>query len=223
MLNNYIKSFVCFSVISLLSACSLIEKVKLTNNENVQTGRQQLRGIIKINLETQQDSLILCDMSKEYQIYLSDDVYEEIKTMSQFGQTVYAEFFGQFTGASNATVFNVTQLNLMSTEINLCQYPTVRSRAFGNEPFWNVEIDKDQLSYSLLGESKLYAKTLSKEITPNRLTYQTNAFQLTLEQELCQDGMSDSIFGWSATLIKDKAKKQGCAKISAQDFDVKEK
>nr|WP_269809158.1 hypothetical protein [Enterovibrio nigricans] len=62
--------------------------------------------------------------------------------------------------ADYPATFKVTQLNLMSAEINGCQQARNKTVASGSEPFWSVSASNNTLRYQQLGEqAKVYPLT----------------------------------------------------------------
>ena len=89
-------------------------------------------------------------------------------------------------------------------------------QALGTEPFWAVEVLPGQLRYSdpenIAGTT--FAATESREGSGLRYSGTLNGQPLTLlvQPGTCSDGMSDTVYPWTAVLTKDGFTLQGCAR-----------
>ncbi len=97
--------------------------------------------------------------------------------------------------------------------------PAMREKPFqalGTEPFWAVEVLPGQLRYSdpenIAGTT--FAATESREGSGLRYSGTLNGQPLTLlvQPGTCSDGMSDTVYPWTAVLTKDGFALQGCAR-----------
>lgn len=89
-------------------------------------------------------------------------------------------------------------------------------QALGTEPFWAVEVLPRQLRYSdpenIAGTA--FAATESREGTGVRYsgTLEGQPLTLLIQPGTCSDGMSDTVYPWTAVLTKDGRRLQGCAR-----------
>lgn len=96
--------------------------------------------------------------------------------------------------------------------------PAYRVLARGNEPFWSVEIDSDQL---LLREAGAPAPTrFSVQETQDAegsVTYRgtsgSKSLEITVANSACSDSMSGEYFAYSADLTLDGRTLRGCARV----------
>ncbi|USH02531.1 hypothetical protein K6Q96_00335 [Grimontia kaedaensis] len=225
------------SAAALLSACSQTPSgpVELGNSDDlnpqqeiakvagIQPQRFMLRGEVTLGHEVR--AITPCGSNTQYWLQLPDLLNKEGQalTMEPY-QSVYGEVIGEFVkpamdgfAADYPATFKVTQLNLMSAEIDGCNQTRNRTVASGNEPFWSVSLEGNTLNYQQLGyEAKTFTLT-SRDISPQARNYQANGATLTLNPELCNDTMSDSIYGWRSTFAKSNKTLTGCATLSADD------
>lgn len=89
-------------------------------------------------------------------------------------------------------------------------------QALGTEPFWAVEVLPGQLRYSdpenIAGTT--FPATESREATGVRYsgTMSGQPISLLVQPGTCSDGMSDTVYPWTAVLTKDGRRLQGCAR-----------
>jgi putative lipoprotein len=86
-------------------------------------------------------------------------------------------------------------------------------RAYGNEPFWNVEVSYGGLRLNRLGSESQTWPTVQEHTIENGVRYEGDGppFMLTLVREPCRDSMSGAYFGVSARLVLDAEELRGCA------------
>lgn len=89
-------------------------------------------------------------------------------------------------------------------------------QALGTEPFWAVEVLPGQLRYSdpenIAGSS--FAASETREGTGLRYSGMLNGQPVSLHVQpgTCSDGMSDTVYQWTAVLTKEGHSLQGCAR-----------
>ena len=86
-------------------------------------------------------------------------------------------------------------------------------RAYGNEPFWNVELSAGGLRLNRLGsESRTWAN-VREHTVENGVRFEGDEppIELTLVREPCRDSMSGAYFGMSARLVLGDEVLRGCA------------
>ena len=91
-------------------------------------------------------------------------------------------------------------------------------RLIGNEPYWSVDItdtaislkqmDKDELTYPYF-EPKRSTSVMIYE-TSTDMDGRTSNLKIIVEEKECSDGMSDRVYNYKATVIKDGRTMKGC-------------
>ncbi len=94
-------------------------------------------------------------------------------------------------------------------------------RAFGTEPFWGVDVTKNEIVYSSLGTEEKqtfpYVTPLGADgRTPDtvrvyRLGDEDNSMLIIRKADNCSDGMSDNLYPYSALFIRGDMVLEGCA------------
>jgi uncharacterized membrane protein len=92
-------------------------------------------------------------------------------------------------------------------------------RALGNEPFWNAAIEGRCVTYS--HPDNIAGKRIWSRYAPNPSgggrwsgALDGRKFELTIRpKEKCSDGMSDRAYDFSAELLVDGGRRNGCAEI----------
>ena len=183
-----------------------------------------LRGEIVLGHEVR--SITPCGSQQQYWLDLTDDRFQQAMALVR---SPYAPLYGEVVGhletdqadgfvADYAARFVVDSINLITAENpKRCDQPSKPTRAFGTEPFWSVSFENDQLVFQKMGEDKQELALNSSRIESDRRRYQFDGGSLELNQRSCVDGMSDSLYGWSATLLLNGQDYQGCATLSNQD------
>lgn len=85
----------------------------------------------------------------------------------------------------------------------------------GNEPFWNIEIDKKNIAFHLAEwEKPVRFKYSQPLISTDSITYNTSnaaaSVQLTIYNMFCSDGMSDFIYNNKVKLVYNGTIYEGC-------------
>lgn len=218
---------------TLLSACSftLTNPVDQGSTDDVspqaETGaspqRFMLRGEVTLGHEVR--AITPCGSNTQYWLDLPATLDQggQALTMGPY-QNVYGELIGEFVqpaydgfAADYPATFKVTQLNLMSVEIDGCNQPRNRTVASGNEPFWSVSIDGNTLKYQQPGVEAEQFTLIGHDISSAARVYRADGATLTLRPALCNDTMSDSIYGWTSTFTKGNQTLNGCATLAADD------
>lgn len=225
------------SAAALLSACSQSPSgpVELGNSDDltpqaetrpaagITPQRFMLRGEVTLGHEVR--AITPCGSNTQYWLDLPANLNQggQALTMEPY-QNVYGELIGEFVepaydgfAADYPATFKVTQLNLMSADIDGCNQTRNRTVASGNEPFWSVSIDGNTLTYQRPGEEAELFTLTGRDISPSARIYQADGATLTLRPALCNDTMSDSIYGWASTFTKGRQTLNGCATLAADD------
>lgn len=223
------------SATSLLAACSQTPSgpIELGNSDSLNPAaataatpapqRFMLRGQVILGHEVR--TISPCGSNTQYWLQLPASLTQEgAALMRGPNQPIYGEVIGEFVkppidgfAADYPASFNVTQLNLMSAEINVCNRASNRTLASGTEPFWSVSITDNTLDYKHLGQPSQSYPLLARDISPEARVYRAEGATLTLTPALCSDGMSDSVFGWRSTFTRGDDTLTGCATLSGDD------
>lgn len=140
-------------------------------------------------------------------------------------QPMYAELIGTLAVTENnsytggyAAQLNVSSINMVSTENpQRCQQPLRSTTAIGNEPFWSVSFNKNHVNYKKTDSEKPLG-IMGSDITSQKRVYNLSDHQLALSRQLCRDTMSDTIYGWNASMNSTDKQLNGCAALS--NFDT---
>lgn len=183
-----------------------------------------MRGILTVGHETR--SFIPCESNQQYWIEMDSESLAKAMTLSREPyQPIYAELIGHLKETSDAGFdqdfaarFVISGINFITTEnIKRCEQPFRSTKAFGNEPFWSMEFSDDKTLYQQFGADERGFSLSSTRLTPSERKYHFGQGQLTITKGYCNDSMSDSIYGWSATFKDDDGKKRGCATLANKD------
>lgn len=68
-----------------------------------------------------------------------------------------------------------------------------------------------------MGKSTQTLKIDSSKLQPRQRTYQLDDGELRMTENLCSDTMSNSLYGWKATLAHDDKTYQGCGMAANVD------
>jgi len=199
-------------------------KARLDKPDTIKPQTFVMRGEVVVGHEVR--SITPCGSNQQYWLDISDDRFHQaLKLVRSPYAPLYGEVIGHLeTGQTDGFVadynarFVVDSINILSAENpNRCDQPLKPTRAFGNEPFWSVSFDHNALTMHKMGEKKRQLALTTSRIESDRRRYQFDGGSLELNQRSCVDGMSDSLYGWSATLQLDNNRYQGCATLSNQD------
>ncbi|KWV92394.1 COG3650 family protein [Erythrobacter sp. YT30] len=95
--------------------------------------------------------------------------------------------------------------------------------AVGTEPFWSIEITRDQAFFSSPEQMDGIAFEVSRFAGNNGLGFsgemQGEKLNLTITPGQCSDGMSDRTFPYTATLLLGDDTLEGCAHTDIQAFE----
>jgi uncharacterized membrane protein len=83
--------------------------------------------------------------------------------------------------------------------------------AIGNEPFWNLEISKQSISFKIADLPKPVTATASApRVTKDSSFYSANDLQITIYNEFCSDGMSDNLYEHRVHVVYKGETFKGC-------------
>ena len=187
-----------------------------------------MRGQVVVGHESR--TFTPCGSQQQYWLNMSPELVLEAQGLAARPyQALYGELIGHLTvpsqtgyNADFTARFVVDQVNILTAENpERCNQPLRSTQVFGNEPFWSATFDKDQLTYTKMGEAPQALNIESSRITPSSRDYQLEGKatqgELNLKKDNCSDGMSDSIYGWEAKLNLNADNYTGCATVSNQD------
>ncbi|PFG58758.1 putative lipoprotein [Vibrio sp. ES.051] len=234
-----LKNPVAFATLLLLQACSLqlppsgpetltAPPARLDKPTTIQPQTFMLRGKVVVGHESQY--IMPCGSDKQYWLQLSPQQSQRaIKLTSEPYQTMYGEMIGHLNppgidgfSADFDANFVVEQVNFLTAENpNRCGQPNNPTRVFGNEPSWSASFESRGLTFQKMGEEAENLAIQSSQIQPRQRTYQLQDGELRLTENLCSDTMSDTLYGWKATLKHDGDTYQGCGMASNVDASLK--
>lgn len=189
-----------------------------------------MRGEMVLGLQTQ--SFTPCGSNKQYWVELTKEDYKQASGVAkQPSQQMYAELIGYIQAPSEVGLdadfigkFVVTKINMLTTEnIQRCDNSFRPTVAFGNEPYWDISFSRGEFHYTSTQQSSPESfPVIQTDLSADKRTYISEEAVLTLEDKLCDDTMSDSLYGWTAQLsaeniIADKNKVKGCATLANID------
>ena len=186
-----------------------------------------LRGTVVLGHES--NSIQPCGSSQQYWLNTPLADRQAIAAITRPGyEPMYGEFIGYLEPAPSEGFaadydgrFNVKQINLLSAEMTRgCHQPRHTTRAFGLEPSWVVEIDGQTASLLRPGLPPKQQAITAKNIIAGQQHYQGPDFSLALSKGRCSDTMSDSLFGWQASLEWQGREYRGCATLGTTDITL---
>lgn len=188
----------------------------------------------KLTLGHEVSTFSPCNSDKTYWVVLpaklSVEINKMIKDPAQY-RPLYAEVKGKFQPVTTEgfetdydATFAVAKLNMVSREIDGCRANSSVSTAqvayaSGNEPFWSLRVQAEELDYRtpIQGAQK-YQRVKTDSVNQQQYhgeNAQGEKITLTLTPKLCRDSMSDTLYGWKATLTQpDGTLLHGCAKVN---------
>ncbi|MDN3615523.1 COG3650 family protein [Vibrio gallaecicus] len=183
-----------------------------------------MRGQVVVGHETR--TFTPCGSQQQYWLDLPKGALQQALALpSRPYQTMYGEMIGHLSvpsqtgyNADFTARFVVEQVNLLTTENpERCSQPLRPTRAFGTEPFWSASFNKDQITYTPMGDKPQNLAIQSSRVSADKRQYSLNDGELELQKETCNDGMSDSIYGWKSQLTIGSKDLDGCATVANVD------
>lgn len=214
----------------LLSGCSHPLATSTSSKENhVQATPHTphtflLRGTVIIGHESQ--SIQPCGSDHQYWINLSATQW---KAGTEIQSTPYQEMYGELIGHFEAPPkggfssdyparFVVSHINrLVAGEGPRCRQQVQPTKAFGNEPFWNMQVNNGELLFSQIGHQTKVQPIKKQEFTPTRREYQSDHFSLLMTKGVCKDSMVESIYGWNTIVTVNNTTYKGCGTLAPKD------
>ncbi len=139
-------------------------------------------------------------------------IYGELS--GRAGQSVYAEVRG-FRGENR---LDVTQLRRMELESRGCDEDLsgMDFRAFGNEPFWNMDVGSRRIILTRPGMATVTFPDARRTISDGNRLYAADTergrVELVLAEQPCRDTMAGSYYSWTASAKVAAESFEGCAK-----------
>ncbi len=196
----------------------------LDKPETIQPQTFMLRGKVIVGHESQY--IMPCGSDKQYWLQLSPQQTQRAMSLSsQPYQHMYGEMIGHLNppgrdgfSADFDANFVVEQVNFLTSENpNRCDQVNKPTRIFGNEPFWSASFESDALQLQQPGKPAETLAIKGRQLQPRQRTYQLEGGELRMTENLCSDTMSDSIYGWKATLTHNGTTYQGCGMTANVD------
>ncbi|MCK6265734.1 hypothetical protein KP803_20965 [Vibrio sp. ZSDE26] len=219
--------------LAALQACSTnsitpepVEPIKATleKPETIQPQTFVLRGEVVLGHEV--SSIKPCGSNK--QLWLALDQTQNPQA-SQLVRSPYQPLYGEVIGhlvtpnqygfdSDFDARFVVDQINFLTAENpNRCDQPIKPTRVFGLEPNWSGSFKNNAFIFQRMGFDAQSMKIESSTISVKQREYHLDNGHLLLEESLCNDTMSDSLYGWKANLTIGEQHYQGCATLSNKD------
>lgn len=194
------------------------EPATLDNPSSIAPQSFLLRGQIVVSDQVQ--SLIPCSSNRQYWLELSDSLRQQIQNIAHSpDQAMYGEVIGHleipsqtgFNGDYTAR-FIVDHINTLSAENpGQCSHPLRGTRAFGTEPFWAAAFTSHGLMFEEAGGKKETFKVARMNLSNTKRLFQLDQGTLEMTRAICNDSMSDNLYGWQSNLVIGDKSYQGCA------------
>lgn len=221
-----------------LQACSLLDfgaaepanetqqiaPATLDNPSSIKPQTFIMRGEVILGHEVQ--SIQPCGSGQQYWLQMDNDKFQQgVKLAHSPYQPMYGEVIGHLETvgqegfeADYTARFVVDKVNMLTAENpNRCNRTTQSTNAFGTEPFWSADFTADHIEFAEMGDEKTKLEVISSRIDAQRRRYDLEQGQLELLLRSCNDGMSDSLYGWQAKLSINDNNYQGCATLANAD------
>ena len=225
-------SLLTLGTLLFLAGCSQHSPTTTSSepSENSQVAEQKiphtfmLRGTVIIGHESQ--SIQPCNSDQQYWINLSPEQWQAgADIQSSPYQPMYGELIGHFEAPPKGGFANdyparfvVSQINtLVAGEGASCQRNVQPTKAFGSEPFWNLQVINGELVFAKMGKSTQKQTITDQAFSVTTRHYESDDFSLTMTKGICKDSMVESIYGWHSDVNIKGNTYQGCATIAAKD------
>ncbi|MDR9825273.1 hypothetical protein RCJ22_06625 [Vibrio sp. FNV 38] len=197
----------------------------LDNPETIQAQPFIVRGEVVVGHEVR--TIKPCGSQQQYWLNLPSELVEQAIFLTQAPyQPLYGEVVGYLIPSSRHgfdsdynAVFQVESVNILSAENpQRCDQALKSTQAFGNEPHWSVRFEQQGLQLDVLGQQSEQYQLEGSTVTKQDRTYRlSDGARLSMHKATCNDGMSDSIYGWEALFNHQQKRFSGCATLSNQD------
>lgn len=189
------------------------------------------RGIVTLTADTR--VLRVCGESQDLWLVQQDDqAFDETyaKLAGEPGTPLFVEVRGERAAAPQGTVIPASFKQALILEELLyagvpsegggCAAPTPAYRvlARGNEPFWSVEINTDQMLLRQPDEPEPSKFSVQEtQDAEGSVTYRgtggDKSLEITVTSSPCSDSMSGEYFAYTADLTLDGRMLRGCARV----------
>ncbi|WP_428773596.1 COG3650 family protein [Vibrio sp.] len=214
----------CSQLSTSPSAPQPVTVATLGQPETIQPQSFLLRGQLVIGPEVR--SFTPCGSQQQYWLDLTSAQAEQLIPLARAPyQPLYAELIGTLTipsetgfNADYVGRFQVQTLNLVSAENpQRCQLAASGSRMFGTEPFWSARFVPGAVEFEPMGQTASRLPITSQQLSATERHYQLQDGEARITAQYCNDGMSDSLYGWQASLTIRGEQYWGCASLGNQD------
>ena len=229
LLKSYVFPGLAVLTITGLTACFGLQpdRVPDPTAQGGRTSSEVYRGYLVYGHETR--SFEACDSTESS--WVIDDTDGELPTLyRQLTSTPYQRLFvelegelrsgpGQGFAADYPNRLYVSGVRRAERESAGCDLDLsqLRFRAFGNEPFWSLSVERDTLRWSTPGQSRSYvAPTMT--VIDGGYRYRAQAddgsaqtLELKLQARLCADSMADNRYSYRAEVVLEAVVYSGCA------------
>jgi uncharacterized membrane protein len=111
----------------------------------------------------------------------------------------------------------VTTVEIKPAPPSPAPVPEQPFQALGTEPFWAVEVTPGRLSYSTPENQKGTEFPAQRTVEGEALvwtgTFEGSKFTLRIAPGTCSDGMSDTVYAYTAMVAFAGETRQGCARL----------
>ncbi len=228
------------NLIAILSACLLqacsttpdtqpqpeqdIVKASLDQPDSIKPQTFILRGEVVAGSEVR--SFKPCGSNQQLWLEMPATLTDQAIKLSQSPyQPMYGELVGYLMPPSQtgyngdySARFMVQSINILSTENpKRCLLPATSTSALGTEPGWSMKFSQNQFLFLSQNDKAQTLKVKDEQIEGDKRTYTFNNGELTLNRDICSDGMSDSLYGWRSELSLNGHSYTGCATLGNSD------
>jgi putative lipoprotein len=189
------------------------------------------RGTVALNADTR--VLRLCGQSEDLWLVQQDDqAFDDTyaKLAGEPGTLLFVELRGERVASPQGTVIPASFKQAFIVEELLyagvpsegggcaAPAPAYRALARGNEPFWSVEIDREQMLLRQPDEPAPSKYSVQEtQDAEGSVTYRgasgDKALEITVTNNPCSDSMSGEYFAYTADLNLQGRVLRGCARI----------
>lgn len=183
-----------------------------------------MRGEIVVGHEAR--TFTPCGSNQQYWLALTPEQAKQALVLSRSPyQPMYGEVVGYLAAPKQIGLdadynarLEVKSINLLSAENpKRCNQPLKPTRAFGNEPSWSASFDGNAVIFQTISGEKQQLPITQRQLSTQQRDYQFENGSLQLKQQACNDGMSDSFYGWRSSLTLDGKTYKGCATLGNSD------
>ena len=195
---------------------------------------QSYRGHLTIGVGLETRSFKIC--GAEAGVWIEDksddDLWRTYRELSGYpNRSVFMVVHGALGpspssgfGAHYDQQLTVTDLREAATEGPGCSEAVgdIDFVAFGNEPFWRVEISPGGIVYSEAGGAEIWFPYKEPFASQTKRVYwgasddgSAHKIQVSIEERQCRDTMADAQYSFTATIMINDRELSGCARIGS--------